>query len=421
VGEPSRAIGTPQFFFTTGGRAVATWQQGYRRSDGAYRGHVLATAPPGGGFTTHPLGKLRGRPLHLVPCGDRKLLVIQATIRGVEVTESSFTGRLDDPTRLATSGGPDSVVASNPRGDAVVAWVRNPDRPSSTLVARFARRCGRFSPPVSLASGAVDEPQIDLNEKGDTLLAWRTRVQNQSDVSAVIRRANGSRLGPEPLGHTGDEDAIEVTSASLGPTGMAVVAFTPYNIDDRKHWEFPTGVFAALRRPGHRFDPPQLLADLGDPSTSTGTRDAQAMVTPKGDAVVAWTEEARGEDNVVRVAVARAGPFQNARQVSRGHGAAELADLALWPGGEVTALWRTGSIETGDFVPRVMFAATRLEGGRHFGPAERVVKERPPLEVQDANLAYDPVRRAPVAVWSVERCPRNASCGVGAIHTARRR
>jgi len=325
---------------------------------------------------------------------------------------------MGEPTQLDAGHRIDFALAGNRRGQAVVAWVKEDPSGWSKIVARFGR-CGRFGPPISLARGKLlGSPRIDLNERGDALFAWESGPLFERDVAARIRWADGSLGAPEHLGPLGESDGLEVTAASIGQTGKAAVVFTPYTSDPEAN--YPTGLFAALRPPRGRFARAQRLGLPGKDLNVLGLSDAQARVTPRGAVVVAWTHLGTRSD-FSRVAVANKGRFGPAHRLSRGPDEARLADLALGPRGEATVLWLTDSVEEQAFRPRLLVGATRPEGGR-FGPAERVVNEAAPLEIQGATLAYDPVRRSPVALWAVERCTRlRERCGPAAIHTARRR
>jgi hypothetical protein len=230
---------------------------------------------------------------------------------------------------VATPGGEEPQVASDPGGDAVVVSPRQAPGQSAGIQAVLRPAGGTFFPAQTI-SGRENafHPRIAMNTRGDTLVAWEVDASYGCVVRAALRRAGGRWSAPRTVsdGHGScggthrvaiDErgDAIVVWLSHRGPTTFLEAAtkaasgsWTPRHViarapiieapvqvgmdargDTLALWSEPALVGGrrtiwALRRPaGRGWEAARTIphANGGPPSLAIDAR---------GDALVAWQD-----------------------------------------------------------------------------------------------------------------------------------
>src|SRR4051812_5237233 len=170
----------------------------------------------------------------------------------------------------------------------------------------------------------------------------------------------------------------ECPTAVAQPSGAALVMKLRYD-----------GIGVAVRDPGGTFAPPQTLAAADD-----SVQSPVAAISPRGDAVVAWTRnESEGERFAARVLVARrpaGGTFgapvelQALRRYSL---APPHVALGIQDDGTVLALWSEGS----DDAERERLFSAAAAPGAPFGPPQLVTSK---LEFDAFSVTVAPDGRA---------------------------
>src|SRR4051794_34375014 len=170
----------------------------------------------------------------------------------------------------------------------------------------------------------------------------------------------------------------ECPTAVAQPSGAALVMKLSYD-----------GIRLAARDPGGTFGPPQTLGAPDDRAESP-----VAAVTPRGDAVVAWTHnESAGERFAARVLVARRpaggrfGAPVELPPLKRYSLAPPQVALGMQDDGTVLALW---SEDSRNFERGRLFSAVAAPGAP-FGPPQLVSSK---LEFREFSVTVAPDGRA---------------------------
>jgi hypothetical protein len=175
------------------------------------------------------------------------------------------------------------VVASNDRGDAVVAWTEtHPRKPRRrfdiptgfTVHGSFRRAGGRFSRPVRLSEIEAANPAVSVADSGRMVMAW----PGDEHVEARVRSAGGVLRPARRVSHDRDENSgVAVVAAGRGAVawldrdpGVSFLRVARATADGR---------FARARtlaRARDMLDPPAFL--LGPP----GLRVVRGFGRPRG-------------------------------------------------------------------------------------------------------------------------------------------
>jgi hypothetical protein len=386
--------GFPSLAFTATGRGFVAWGQGFGQTN-------AADAAPGRAFgpartvADVALGPVRvyGR--------DRLVAPVQATGR-VSRAQVAF-GRPGEAFATIRSIGPSVTPAivraldANARGDIAALVVAGEGRDARPYLV--VRRAGEaFGRPIRLAvDGRTVAGTVALNARGDALAVWERPVRGttgERDVYARIRTAGG-RLGSAR--NLGSSVTIPTFSAALGDRRRAVVAWLGQRVSEGNALSPATIEVAATAARGP-FGPPRRVEVV--PVTGTGRYVGQAGVRvamrPDGAAVVAWTGYT-GERFAVRVAPVSQTAVEAPQTVSDPARETVLSDLAVGPSGQAVVAGLQGLRGADPTGPVSVVAAVRPAGAATFGGLEPIVGPGPIVEGVD--LAYDPVRGAPVAAW----------------------
>ena len=281
--------------------------------------------------------------------------------------------------RIATHG----IVATktlasavNDRGDAAVVFSRCIDRNCTTrsVLATFRRRGRGFTAPVVLAHRTgYPVAAVALNPRGDAIVAWiRHRAAGRgNDIRVRTRRANGTLTKMRIAGPTAPVPTIAVTltngrhgtvawfSEAVGE-GSLGGPLTVYQADMDSR-----GALSALN-----------VLDRGNPA-GHGEADAvrgarlRSILGADGVTTYAWTGFANGHY------VVRAERLQRdsgrVESLSPPDVDAQLTDLAGDSAGDAIAVWATRANPASASGPAAVAAVIRPAGASAFGAAQLVL------------------------------------------------
>src|SRR3954452_10301169 len=187
-----------------------------------------------------------------------------------------------------------------------------------------------------------------------------------------------------PVDLTADEDSSQVSRVAMSPKGTAVVAWTEY-------LDGSLVVRAARRRPASSFEPAQTLSDR-----SKAADAVDVGIDDAGNATVVWQETAdagRGQIRAARLPVSSAN-FERPQDLSHQNVSATQPDLAVGPSGAAAVIW----VQSDD-VPtnQVLEAVVRAGAAESFVDMGAISQTG--SAVQDAHVAVDADGGA-VATWS---------------------
>jgi len=240
------------------GTAVVVWQ---------WEGRIqVALQPAGGAWTTprtlsHPGGRAAFPQVAMSPAGA-VFVTWQQRLRGHDravVVRRPVGGPWLSPRTLSGSFGDAAwpQVAVDARGDATVVWERDwadGGRSAALVVRRSAG--GRWTTPMelSLAGQPGGGPLVAMDPGGDTLVAWMGRQAGHGAVQAVVRPAHRT-WGDVALVSPGTR-ASALGDVALAASGSAVVVW--------HRWDDSTiRVAAAVRPAGGRWLTPTTLSAPG--------------------------------------------------------------------------------------------------------------------------------------------------------------
>jgi hypothetical protein len=400
LSSPSNAVDSPNLAFTPGGQALAAW-----RSWATFGGreNVFATtrdqtgrfAPPRRVGTHLDLGGVAvdrlGRPLIVGVRGERVGDTVHAfTGPGFgkdQVLERSKNERVQPP-----------VLASDLRGDAVVAWRRGYDPRFTAYIALVATRVdgGRFSG-ARVASGTyVHDVAAAMNESGQFVVAWLRgrRVE--------VRLGRGHRLGPvrrvgtlRPTMYA--EDGV---TAAIDSAGNVLVAWRA-NVGKGATGSV-AGATVAYRPAGRAFAKPALVSSW--PSDVLQERKVRAVFTEPGHAVLAWNGADQTGEGVLAASAERGVPSAptmlsppGGRLTHVDKPSSHLDAIAVLPHGGAAVAWTHLGPYEDPLQPAGELLVSLAFDGEQFASPETV--NAPGDDALDATLGFDPRSSAPAALW----------------------
>ena len=418
LGTPALAVSSPAIAFARDGTALLSANTSSRVS---FTGRLVIRAPSGAVTETRLPEALAADPV-VYGRGQFALLHIRRSSRpggGTRLSVSFGTTaapvsgrrpRVLSTYALAQAEQGDPAIAVSAQGEAAVAWVEFLQRGRVQGLGihrlRLAIRTpgGAFGRPRTLATanGGIQGVALAYGRAGDLLAAYGAeRSRGRTRRRTVEARLRRSRRGFGPARVLGPHEGLVDLSATMAPTGRAVVAWGTQ--DGGEGAEKPYRVRAAIRAPGSAtFSRTQLL----DPGATVDRVPGRLVLglAPDGSATVAWSNVV-GSSNPVRVATT--GPrtrFRPAGQVAP-NGA--VGDVAVSGDGTAVLVWDPFT-EFGPEGGQVQ-AALRPPGAPAFGSAENVSAPEP-TELSHGGAAFDPATGRAAVVWS-----RLAEPGPGAV------
>jgi hypothetical protein len=202
----------------------------------------------------------------LVVWKDQEFLLFRTRVRGQDAGA---------PEALAEGVSRTFDLATDPQGNAVVAWVVSNGGSDNAILARFRPAGGQFGPVVgvSLEETQASQLQASLAPNGEVLLAWRDlgAGPGQRRLRAAARFAGAPAFGPVVALDTGEP---QLRGVGIDDRGRALIA-----------WSQPDGVRVARYVAGAGFVPPQTLITPGEELKG----EVGLEVDPNGNAVLAFT------------------------------------------------------------------------------------------------------------------------------------
>ena len=306
---------------------------------------------------------------------------------------------------IASVTGPDVAADANVRGDAVFAWVRDTRRQDVFGIGPFVSvrpARGSFTKRVdagrAVGRGAYTV-RAAIGEDGEILIAWTSAECEDRDGVYLRRRSPLGRWGqPRRVGDTDAGcDYPADLSVDIGPRGSAVVAWT-----DRS-------VLASTRMPGGAFSKPRRLGTTGSGVLDGYPGPLLARVTPRGNALVAWSGGVRRQPEQTRLQPAVAtldnrGRLLQKRLLSAPNVYAVLSDIAVDSRGGALVAWKRLRAD-GD---RDTLFSTALSPAGALGPPRLIAQAPGGGVLNGGRIAIDPNTRTAVVLWRDEGGLRSA-------------
>jgi hypothetical protein len=283
---------------------------------------VQATVRPADGHWQTPgtLSHLGLDPEVAVDGQGRAIAVWQASSSVEEAERPAGEGWLP-PEAALTPSGEEPQVATNARGDAVIASTRQAPHRSGGIEVATRAADGPFLP-AQMISGEENafEPRVAMNAAGDVLVAWRVDSARGCPVRAAFHRAGGGWSRPRTVSDVHAFCESGNHRVAIDERGDAIVLWFAQR-------GRPLFVEEAERGADGRWSARRRLA-----KARTLERPEVAM-DARGEAIVAWWQEGH-ELARVRPAGRR---WLAARMVTRSAGSP--ASLAVDRRGDALLAW----------------------------------------------------------------------------------
>jgi hypothetical protein len=376
--EQARVVVAPD------GTTTAVWA----RSNGAHNIIQASVRPPGGKFSPpEDLSALGadsfGPEIAIGPDGRVTAVWIRevGVNRFVQSATSAPGGAFAPPTDIT----PTNIDASGPRiaiaadGTATAIWVRS--QPPNSFVQSSTRLPGggfgsvtNLSNPVGNASGA----DVAGGPDGTITAVWVRDTGPSDQLEASTRPPAGSFGAAGTVGSPAP--FLGGTRIAFRPDGIAVAVWDRFD-------GASNDLELALKPPAGSFGPPSEVASSADDEL-----EASIAVAPDNSTTVVWEKRA-GLDSVIQSrripANGAAGPILNL--TAPGAAAAE-PDVSASPDGTITAAWDRPDAQNNTRIQ----TATRPASGGAFGPVSNLSAAG--QGAQEPQLAVAPGGKV-TAVW----------------------
>ncbi len=299
------------------------------------------------------------------------------------------------------------LVAAAIRNGVLVAWARYGPEPvgsgcagCETIYARERRNDGSWGPLILVASHqTVSDLQIATNVRGDAVVAW---LSGSYDLLVRMRmRVNGGRWRPLRRPHVPQDFKYSDTLASaLSPTGDALLAWASFDSDPNGS-DTPNPVRALLVPFHGRPGSVTTLASDSMPGNGSYIGLIFARWVSARTALVEFTDQAATGFSHVDLAVLRRGHSIETRSISNSAANADAAGLAVNHHGRGFLLWRTHWND-----PQYALGQgrslrdTEWDSSHGLQPSRPVSSATAPLLIDEVALAVDPLTDRPQAIWT---------------------
>ena len=255
---------------------------------------------------------------------------IEATIR--------HDGTWSTPADLSAPSARDPSVAMTPGGHGFVAWQAPTGDGRDVILVAERELDGSWSEPVPVSrpDARSRRPQVATDARGRAIVAWVRDTTGQNAVVEVAERAGSRRWGtPQELS---DADLrARRPRLAVAPDGRAALVWEE-RVGDRG------SVAAATRRPDGTWTPATRLS-----GSMESAREPDVAIGPRGDATAVWIGEDTGGVGAFAAESVAGGPWSPAirlgtgddtpRELSRPERAETGADVAVLPNREALAVW----------------------------------------------------------------------------------
>ena len=354
VGLPGTILG--QLFIDSNGAALASWgsptpsglsemEIGEELSRGFWVSHPVSTALAGRTGSSY---------LAIGPDATAMFIWVEALLdEGIYVSERDSFGRWKDPvpgdSLSFPRGAVEPSIASSPSGEWLAVWSQFTTTGTGAALARRRSFADPWERPaaqddvLSVPIFFVNAALIATDPHGDALIAWyqsnggtlKTWVSERKGPGGAFTRPgmNDFLSPPEAPVASGKPDN---PMPALGPRGEAAVVWS------QEDGAGQTSVYLATREPGGPWQKPNGLGDTFSPHAGI-TRGAVLAFGPQGDLHVVWSQRDKGNEVVY---AARRAP--NGHWIDRGTSPVQLSSpgtlayspaLAIGPEGGVVVAW----------------------------------------------------------------------------------
>lgn len=245
-------------------------------------------------------------------------------------------GSLQQLSRFPVINDDTRLLATDRRGDAIVAWQRsNRAGFNGSLFVSFKNAAGRFGAAHRIARN-VAYADVSMDERGDATIVWKqvAAAGRPSGLDTVERRTDGRYGSIQEVAH----GLVQTPSVAVDGSDQALLVWAAGSLSH-------PALLGAEREPGGRFGVPFTIVG-GD----QGGDSPQAAIDDAGEGFVAWEGPSDGASqgnpfryvNVasVRVGVDATGPAVPLRSPLLANPADDLLELAVNPRGDALVSWR---------------------------------------------------------------------------------
>jgi hypothetical protein len=292
--------------------------------------------------------------------GHGTTIVIWDGPLGVEEAERPAGAEWLSPKLVLPSGGGDPQVATDARGDAIIASPRRGPHRSEGIEVAMRSAGGPFlSPQMISGNENAFEPRVAMNARGDALVAWRVDSARGSMVRASFYRAHAGWSRPRTVSDLHAFSDSGSHHVAIDERGDAIVVWFA-----QRHR--PLFVEEAFRDADGHWQDRRVLA-----KASTVERPEVGM-DARGDTIVAWGES----DHVWARVRPASGHWSGAQMVAKSGG---FPSLAVDQRGDALLAWsgRTGIITAARRATHTRWKLSRVAPGSKGALAEPTVSITP--------------------------------------------
>jgi hypothetical protein len=286
-----------------------------------------------------------------------------ASMQGVQLAVRRPGGRWQRPrtvARISNFGLHEPQLASDARGETIVAWIRYPDEVHRYVQAVVLDARGRPEGPAQTLSprnGRGTDLHLAVNARGDAVLVWRQEGHTRRPVEAAIRLAGGRFTRPATVSRLQDAEP----TAAIDASGDATIVFTRIlSTQPSREADEPlvtqTTVVESTTRPahGHWTKPTPIARPPG-----SSAFEAQIAAGPSsGELMAIWTNARfRSRPGTIEAAFGSSdGAWQKPVVISASDSRAPSLTFSV--SGQATAAWiaiqeatNSEAVDTADYSP----------------------------------------------------------------------
>jgi hypothetical protein len=195
---------------------------------------------------------------------------------GIEEAERPAGAEWLPPKLVLPSGGGNPQIATDPRGDAIIAAPRRGRHGSEGIEVAMRSAGGSFSSPKMISGNEnAFEPRVAMNARGDALVAWQTDARHGCPIGASFYRARAGWSRPRTISDADTFCESGNHRVAIDERGDAIVVWFV-----QRHR--PLFVEEASRDADGRWSARHVLAKARNLERPEVGMDA------RGDTIVAW-------------------------------------------------------------------------------------------------------------------------------------
>jgi hypothetical protein len=327
--------------------ALALWAASAAQAAPAWLTPAELSAPGSNGITPVVRTDDRGDAIAVWDRSNGTNTIVQAASRTAGAT---WQPAVD----LSASGQSaiEQVLAVDPAGDAVAAWVRS-NGSNKIVEAALRSPSGAWGSAIALSAPGEDanEPEVAFDAKGDAIAVWDRSDGTNLIVQAALHPAGGS--WQEPVNVSLPGRTAELPRVAMDAAGDAVAVWERFNGAN-------IVIQSASLPAGGKWSEPERISEKGSEAGAPEVASDAA-----GDAFALF-ERSNGVNEIAEVAERPAGgSWQPAVPLSPPGRDGGEAHVAVDAGGDAAAIWQLAG---GPHL--IIEAATRAAGGAWGAPVE---------------------------------------------------